>query len=69
MEVAPVAADRIVDRMALRRSLVLDVGPRLGEVIDPWQEEDFRALDDPRFRHAYLERPRGHSKTGDLGTE
>ena len=24
---------------------------------------------DPAHRHAYLERPRGHSKTGDLGTE
>jgi hypothetical protein len=38
-------------------------------VIEPWQIEDFRALDDPQHRHAYLERPRGHSKTGDLGTE
>jgi phage terminase large subunit-like protein len=55
--------------MALRRDIVLEDGRRFGEVIDPWQEEDFRALDDPRYRHAFLERPRGHSKTGDLGTE
>jgi len=34
-----------------------------------WQREDFDALDASQCRHAYLERPRGHSKTGDVGTE
>jgi hypothetical protein len=37
--------------------------------MEAWQEEDFRALDDLAHRHGYLERPRGHSKTGDVGTE
>ena len=51
---------------------------RLGDVLDPWQERDFAALD-PGWKRvagqeadgplrAYLERPRGHSKTHDLGT-
>jgi phage terminase large subunit-like protein len=58
------------DRMRFRREAVLlESGRPFGEVIDPWQVEDFAALDDPQYRHAYLERPRGHSKTGDLGTE
>src|SRR3990172_5020149 len=56
--------------MAFRREAVLlEDGRPFGDLIEPWQEEDFRALDDPAHRHAYLERPRGHSKTGDLGTE
>ena len=57
------------DRMVLRRALVLEDGRRLGDVMDDWQAQDFAALDDPAHRNAYLERPRGHSKTGDLGTE
>jgi hypothetical protein len=58
------------DRMAFRReAIVLENGQAFGQVIEAWQVEDFRALDDPVHRHAYLERPRGHSKTGDLGTE
>jgi hypothetical protein len=57
------------DRMALRCELVLEDGRPLGNVMDSWQADDFRALDNPAYRHAYLERPRGHSKTGDLGTE
>jgi hypothetical protein len=58
------------DRMAFRREAIrLEDGRPFGEVIDPWQGEDFAALDDPQHQHAYLERPRGHSKTGDLGTE
>jgi hypothetical protein len=52
-----------------REAIVLEDGRRFGEVIEPWQVEDFMALDDPQHRHAYLERPRGHSKTGDLGTQ
>jgi hypothetical protein len=51
---------------------------RLGDVMDPWQDEDFRALDpgwlrcigvshdDGSLARGYLERPRGHSKTSDL---
>ncbi len=58
------------DRMAFRcEAIVLEDGRRLGDVLEPWQAEDFRALDDPCHRHAYLGRPRGHSKTGDVGTE
>ena len=58
------------DRMSFRReAIVLEDGRLFGEVIEGWQTEDFAALDDPEHRHAYLERPRGHSKTGDLGTE
>jgi len=52
-----------------REAILLEDGRPFGEVVEPWQAEDFRALDDPRHRHAYMERPRGHSKTGDLGTE
>lgn len=52
-----------------------------GSILDPWQDEDFKALDTGwmslagwpadfrptrrRFYRAYLERPRGHSKTTD----
>ncbi len=58
------------DRMAFRReAIILENGKPFGEVIEPWQIEDFQALDSGQHRHAYLERPRGHSKTGDLGTE
>jgi phage terminase large subunit-like protein len=59
-----------VDRMAFRREqIILEDGRPFGEAMDDWQAEDFAALDDPAHQHAYLERPRGHSKTGDLGTE
>jgi phage terminase large subunit-like protein len=58
------------DRMAFRREAILLEDSRpFGEVMEPWQLEDFSALDDGRHRHAYIERPRGHSKTGDVGTE
>lgn len=58
-----------------------DMGPeRLGEVLDDWQREDFAALDASWYRlldpgrldfgqvptRAWLERPRGHSKTSDI---
>ena len=62
-----------------RRALIIDTdgGPRpLADVADAWQLKDFAALDDGWRRvagwnvtgkqRAYLERPRGHSKTGDL---
>lgn len=66
---------------SFRQSLIIDAdaGPvRLGEVLDQWQQTDFRSLDPawhyvahrgdkrPHFRRAWLERPRGHSKTADL---
>jgi Phage Terminase len=58
------------DRMAFRREAILLEGARpFGEVIAPWQAEDFAALDSGAHRHAYFERPRGHSKTADIGTE
>lgn len=64
-----------------RRALMIDADGqtvRLGEKLDEWQREDFAALDpgwrtvagqkpegEPKLR-AWLERPRGHSKTSDL---
>lgn len=58
------------DRMAFRREAVfLDDGRPFGEVMEPWQADDFRALDDPQYRHAYRERPRGYSKTFDMAVE
>jgi hypothetical protein len=58
------------DRMLFRReAILLEDGTPFGERMDPWQREDFAALDGGKYRHAYLERPRGHSKTADLGTE
>ena len=48
--------------------LVLEDGRRWGEAAEPWQWEDVKAVlirSGPR-RH-YLTRPRGASKTGDLG--
>ena len=56
------------DPVSFRRpQIILENGRCFGEAVDPFQVEDFSELD--RHRHAYLERPRGHSKTGDLGTE
>jgi hypothetical protein len=69
------------DPAAFRSALLIDTdtGPRpFSEVMDPWQRADFEALDpgwraavgqkvpDPVIRRAWLERPRGHSKTLDL---
>jgi len=64
---------------AFRRSLIIDADgrpKRLGDCLDPWQASDFAALDPGWQRvagqgadgplRAYLERPRGHSKTLDL---
>lgn len=52
---------------------------QLGDVLSDWQRADFEALDSSwervalggsngGFEGAWLERPRGHSKTGDLAT-
>lgn len=62
-----------------RSALLVDTdsGPRkLADVLDPWQAQDFAALDPawrrvvghdvtPTVQRAWLERPRGHSKTSD----
>ncbi len=75
-----------------KKVILLEGGQTLDQKMEPWQEEDFKALDSGQYRrvtgflipnavygermgvlgglrHAYLERPRGHSKTGDIGTE
>ncbi len=69
------------DPKAFRAALLIDTdhGPRpLGECIDPWQKADFEALDPgwqravvgtkakAQYQRAWLERPRGHSKSLDL---
>lgn len=65
---------------AFRAAILIDVNGspvRLGDVLEPWQDDDFRSLDDawrrvagqavePKYLRAWLERPRGHSKTSDL---
>src|SRR4051812_24739830 len=67
------------DPAAFRAALLIDGdnGPcKLADCLDPWQRDDFQALDptwrrvagqdvEPRFMRAWLERGRGHSKTGD----
>jgi hypothetical protein len=68
------------DPAAFRNALLIDAdaGPvAFGKALDPWQREDFAAID-PALRRvvgqdvveaksrAYLERPRGHSKTTDI---
>lgn len=65
----PAPAPEPMTRMQLRESILLRGDVRLGDVMDPWQREDFAALDDPACRRWYLERPRGHAKTSDAGTE
>lgn len=68
------------DPAEFRNDLLVDAGGavvRLGNALDKWQAEDFAAVD-PGWRRcigqdvpggcsrAFLERPRGHSKTSDL---
>lgn len=71
------------DPAAFRASLLIDTsdsGPRpLRDCIDDWQRADFAALDpgwrravvgskaDAKFQRGWLERARGHSKSGDIG--
>jgi len=73
--------DLQADPAKFRSALLIDADghpSRLGPALDPWQRDDFQALD-PGWRQvvgqtngedakkrAYLERPRGHSKTLDL---
>ncbi|MGE0760612.1 MAG: terminase large subunit [Pirellulaceae bacterium] len=68
------------DPRAFRRGLMIDADDgviRLSEVLDDWQRVDFESLDSgwrrvagqdvpACFLRAWLERPRGHSKTADL---
>ncbi|MFQ5735019.1 MAG: terminase large subunit domain-containing protein, partial [Planctomycetaceae bacterium] len=67
---------------AFRRDLRLTNDPAalFGAMATPWQESDFCAFDDawrklagqdvePQFRRAYVERPRGHSKTSDMAMQ
>lgn len=63
-----------------RNNLIIDAGGaarRFGDVVERWQSRDFAAIDPawlyatgrgsrPNIRRAWLERPRGHSKTGDI---
>ena len=66
----PPPLPRSSDRQRFRETeILLEDGRPHGLQMDAWQREDFAALDDPQHQHAYLERPRGHSKTGDVGTE
>jgi len=65
---------------AFRNELLVDVdgtAKQFGEVMDDWQRKDFKSLDpgllscigrnkESAKMRAYLERPRGHSKTTDL---
>lgn len=67
------------DPAEFRAALLIDTdrGPvRLGDVMEDWQRVDFEALDPawrrlagqpvtPQHTRAWLERPRGHSKTSD----
>jgi hypothetical protein len=56
--------------MAFRQeAITIEDGTPWGRVAEPWQLEDFAALDSGKYRHAYIERPRGHAKTFDIGTE
>jgi hypothetical protein len=57
------------DRMALRSSLIMPDGRRFGDVMAPFQRQDFAALDSRQRQHAYLERGRGGSKTHDVAAE
>ena len=67
------------DPAAFRRALLIDRDGKptpFAAIMDDWQDWDFRVLDDGWKRvagqggdgtlRAYLERPRGHSKTADL---
>lgn len=71
------------DPKAFRENLLVDCNSRsiaLSKVLDSWQREDYEALDPAWQRiagkaqadciaRAYLERPRGHSKTTDLAVQ
>ncbi len=67
---------------AFRAKLMIDAGVglcRFNDVVEDWQRQDFLAMDRawfravhggdvaPKFNRAWLGRPRGHSKSTDLG--
>lgn len=56
-------------RARLRAQLVMPDGRRFGDVMAEFQGRDFAALDSGRYRHAYIERARGGSKTFDAAAE
>lgn len=71
-----------VDPPAFRARLRLEPESRpLAEIMPPWQEESFTALDPawktvaglpaktPILRRAWIERPRGHAKTTDMAVQ
>jgi hypothetical protein len=56
------------DRMAFRReAILLEDGRPFGALMEPWQRDDYAEID--AHRHGFLLRPRGHDKTGTVGTE
>ena len=74
-------ADILASPSRFRSHLLIDIGKGrrvpLGAVSEPYQAQDFAALDSgwrasiagegtPQYLRAYLERPRGHSKTTDI---
>lgn len=77
-----ILGEMAVDPSVFRKRLVIDTnGTKFGDVIEPWQDADFRAMDaalleaagrkpyDPAtVRYSWSERPRGHSKTFDVAT-
>ena len=77
-DIAKLAADPGAFRDALLIETDSGIKP-LGAVCDPWQVADFTALDPGWLRvcgrkvpgrlRAWLERPRGHSKTSDLAAQ
>ncbi len=44
--------------------ITLDTGPRFADVIDDWQRDIYGNIFSDRFRHFFVELPRGHDKTG-----
>ena len=59
----------VVERQRIRNAIILEDDRTMGEAMDDWQREDLEMLDRYETRHALLSRPRGHSKTGDAGSE
>jgi phage terminase large subunit-like protein len=59
----------VADALSLLGSLVLEDGRRWGDVATPWQWDDARAVLTPGAgpTKVFLTRPRGASKTADLG--
>lgn len=69
-----------MDGPSFRARLLVDcdgTAKTVAEVMDPWQRQDYESLDpgwdsvaglsdEPALLRAYLERPRGHSKTTDI---